>query len=116
LNRPSGPGLDIPFDFDILAQLANIPARITIQELLRLSKEIREALRDALADSESFLTYMQEVSQDDIQPLYTECHHIQLKIPAIAFTVRICSSRIINTIDPCTILGTSARRSSEGTG
>jgi len=53
LKKPSGPGLDTPFRFDILVQLANIPARITIHELLRLSKETREALRDALADSES---------------------------------------------------------------
>ena len=53
LKKPSGPGLNMPFRFDILAQLANIPARITIHELLRLSKETREALRDALADSES---------------------------------------------------------------
>ena len=41
LKKPSGPGLNIPFLFDILAQLANIPARITIHELLRLSKETR---------------------------------------------------------------------------
>jgi len=58
LKRPLGPRLDTPFRFDILAQLANIPARITIHELLRLSKETREALSDALANSESFLTYM----------------------------------------------------------
>jgi len=52
-----------------LAQLANIPARITIHELLHLSKETREALRDALAYSESFLTYMPEISKDDAQYL-----------------------------------------------
>jgi len=50
LKKPSSPGLDVPFRFDILAQLANILARITIHELLRLSKETREALRDALAN------------------------------------------------------------------
>jgi len=50
LKKPLGPRLNMPFRFDILAQLANIPARITIHELLRLSKEIREALRDALAN------------------------------------------------------------------
>jgi len=48
--------LNTPFRFDILAQLANIPARITLHEILRLSKETREALRDALADLELFLT------------------------------------------------------------
>jgi len=65
LKKPSGPRLDVPFRFDILAQLANILAHITIHELLRLSKEIREALRDALANLESFLTYMPETPGDD---------------------------------------------------
>ena len=58
LKKPSGLGLNVPFRFDILAQLANIPARITIHELLRLLKETREALRNALANSESILTHM----------------------------------------------------------
>jgi len=39
-----------------LAQLANIPARITLYELLRLSKSTREAVREALADAEVFMT------------------------------------------------------------
>jgi len=86
LKRPSGPGLDVPFRFDILTQLANIPARITIHELLRFSKETREAFRDALADSELFLTHILEASEDDSQPLYSECHHVQPKIPVITFT------------------------------
>jgi len=76
----------MPFRFDILAQLANIPARITINELLRLSKETRETLRDALANSESFLTHMPDTPKDDTQPSCPECHHIQLKVPAITFT------------------------------
>jgi len=76
----------MPFRFDILAQLANIPTRITIHELLRLSKETREAHRDALANSESFLTHMPETPKDDTQPPCSECHHIQPKVPAIAFT------------------------------
>ena len=44
LKKPSGQGFDTPFRFDILAQLANIPARITIHELFHLSKETRETL------------------------------------------------------------------------
>ena len=48
-------GSSPPYHFDILAQLANIPARITLYELLRLSKSTREALRDALVDAEVFL-------------------------------------------------------------
>jgi len=86
LKKPSGPGLDTPFRFDILTQLANILARITIHELLRLSKETREALRDALANSESFLTCMPEVPNDDIQSSCPECHHVQSKVPTITFT------------------------------
>ena len=41
-----------PFRFDVLAQLANILAQVTLYELLRLIKSTREALREALADSE----------------------------------------------------------------
>jgi len=86
LKRTSDQVLDAPFHFDIFVQLANIPARITIHELLRLSKETREVLRDALANSESFLIHMPEASEDDSQPFCPECHNIQLKILAITFT------------------------------
>jgi len=75
LKKTSGSRLDAPFRFDILAQLANILARITIHELLYLSKETREALRDALVNSESFLIHMLKTSEDDSQLLCPECHH-----------------------------------------
>jgi len=55
-------------------------------ELLRLSKETREAFRDTLANSESFLIHMPEASEDESQPLCPECHYTQLKIPASTFT------------------------------
>ena len=45
-----------PYRFDILAQLANIPVRITLYEFLRLSKSTREALNEVLADAEAFMT------------------------------------------------------------
>jgi len=48
-------GSSRPYHFDVLAQLANIPSRITLFELLRLSKSIREALREVLADAEVFM-------------------------------------------------------------
>jgi len=86
LKKPSGPGLNMPFRFDILAHLANIPAHITIHELLHLSKETREALRDALANSESFLTYMPNIPKDDTQSSCPECHHVQSKVSTIIFT------------------------------
>ena len=45
-----------PFYFDILAQFVNIPGRITLHELFRLFKKMREALWDALDNLETFLT------------------------------------------------------------
>ena len=51
-------GSSAPYRFDVLAQLANIPARITLYELLRLSKSTREALREALADAEVFMVWI----------------------------------------------------------
>jgi len=48
-------GSSVPYRFDVLAQLANIPARITLYELLRLSKSTTEVLREALADDEVFM-------------------------------------------------------------
>ena len=56
LKKDPPKGLNVSFRFDILAQLANILARMTLYELLHPSKETREALSDALADSETFLT------------------------------------------------------------
>jgi len=52
----NGAGSSTPFCFDTLAQLANVPARITLYELMRLSKSTRDALREALADAEVFVT------------------------------------------------------------
>ena len=52
----SGAGPSTPFRFDVLAQLANIPARITLYEFLRLFNSARDALREALADEEVFIT------------------------------------------------------------
>jgi len=86
LKKPSGQGFDTPFRFDILAHLVNILARITIHELLRLSKETREALRDVLANSETFLTCIPEVSNHNVQSSCPECHHVQSRVPAITFT------------------------------
>src|SRR4051812_29522747 len=61
-NRPLNKGKVVevsqPFGFDIINQLANILGRITLYELLRLSKSIREALREALADVEVFVTQL----------------------------------------------------------
>jgi len=55
LPKDKAEGSSVSYRFDVLAQLANIPARITLYGLLRLSKSIREALREALADAEAFM-------------------------------------------------------------
>ena len=44
LPKDKAEGSSAPYRFDVLAQLANIPTRITLYELLRLSKSTREAL------------------------------------------------------------------------
>src|SRR4051812_48023546 len=61
-NRPLNKGKAVevsqPFRFDIINQLANISARITLYEILKLSKSTREALREALADAEVFVAQL----------------------------------------------------------
>ena len=52
LPKDNAKGSSTPYRFDVLTQLANITARITLYELLRLSKSTREAI----ADSEVFMT------------------------------------------------------------
>jgi len=80
-------GLLTPFRFDILAQLANIPARITLYELLRLSKSTREALREALADSELFLARIPAISEEED----VHCHQASRCSPHASHSLqRIC--------------------------
>jgi len=55
LLKDKAEGSSAPYCFDVLAQLANFKARITLYELLRLSKSTREALREDLADAEVFM-------------------------------------------------------------
>jgi len=47
LPKENTKGSTTPYRFDVLAQLANILARITLYELLRLPKSTGEALREA---------------------------------------------------------------------
>jgi len=56
LQKDKAEGSLAPYRFDVLAQLANIPAWITLDELLRLSKSTRKALKEALADVEAFMS------------------------------------------------------------
>jgi len=70
---------------DILVQMANIPAHITLHELICLSKKMREALRDVLADSESFLTQIPTPAKEDGASC-PQCHMVQQQVPYITFT------------------------------
>ena len=67
LLKDKAEGTLAPYRFDVLAQLANIPARITLYEILRLSKSTREALREALADAEVFMTKIPAGPQEKIK-------------------------------------------------
>jgi len=68
----NGVGPSTPFRFDILAQLANIPTRITLYDLLKLFKSTRDALRKALADAEVFITQIPATCQEKDD---NHCHH-----------------------------------------
>ena len=65
LPKDIAEGSTTPYRFDVLAQLANIPARITLYELLRLSKSTREALRESLADAEVFMAQIPTGPQEE---------------------------------------------------
>src|SRR3954465_14768799 len=72
LNKGKAVEVFQPFRFDIINQLANILARITLYELLRLSKSTKKALREALADAEVFVT------QPNIGPANDEPHSLSI--------------------------------------
>ena len=75
-------GSTTPYHFDVLAQLANILARITLYELLRLSKSTREALREALPDAEVF---MAQISARSWEKDEEDCLHVSQNAPCITF-------------------------------
>lgn len=88
LKKSSSPGLNTAFQFDVMAQLANIPARITLHELFRLSRETREALKEALTQLESFLTQLtpQLTESGDGEPLCSHSNMAMQHVPSITFT------------------------------
>ena len=71
------------FCFDVLAQLANIPALITLFELLRLFKPTRNALREVLADAEIFLTQIPTICEEEDD---NHCHHTSKQFSCITLS------------------------------
>ena len=83
LPKDKAEGSSAPYCFNVLAQLANIPARITLYELLRLSKSTREALREALADAEAFMArILAKLEVEDER----NCLHASQYVSCITFT------------------------------
>jgi len=72
-----------PIHFDILAQLANIPAWITLYELLKLSKSTKEAFREALVDLEAFIAQIPAMSDEKDNGHYYQTSKCS---PCITFT------------------------------
>jgi len=83
LPKNNTEGSPTPYRFDVLAQLANIPARITLYELLRLSKSTRKALREALAAAEVFKAQIPAGPQEEDEE---DCLHACQNAPCITFT------------------------------
>src|SRR3954462_15227812 len=127
-NRPFNEGKAVevsqPFRFDIINQLANILARITLYELLRLSKSTREALREALADPDVFFTQLPIGSTID-EPYSLSISHVPTDIVftpedmqvqgkhdrPLYFTGYIGSTEIIRIqVDPGSALSIMLRR------
>lgn len=71
------------FKFDILVQLSNILACITIHELLHLFKEAKDVLREALADAESFVTHIPLTKKVEWQ--HCQCQWVSV-LPSITFS------------------------------
>ena len=85
--QKGGVGPSTPFLFDVMAQLANIPTRITLYELLRIFKSTRDALREALADVEIFMTQIPTIcgEADDNQ-----CHHTSVSSEKLKACNKLC--------------------------
>ena len=83
LPKDKAEGNLTPYRFDVLAQLANVPAKITLYELLRLSKSTREDLREALADAEVFMTQILAEPKEENKE---DCLHASQNAPCITFT------------------------------
>jgi hypothetical protein len=86
LQKNGEEGSPGPFRFNVMAQLANIPARITLHELLRLSKPTRDALQEALADAEAFSIHFPISKENKEDKQCPRCCLTSEEMLAITFT------------------------------
>ena len=83
LLKDNAEGSTTPYRFDVLAQLANIPTRVTLYELLNLSKSTREAFSEALANAEVFMIQIPAAPrEEDVE----DCLHASQNALCITFT------------------------------
>ena len=81
LRKDNAEGSSTSFRFDVLAQLANVPARITLYGLLKISKPTKKAIREVLA--EAFIAQIPAVREKEDDG---HCHQTS-KFPCITFIV-----------------------------
>ena len=100
--QKGGVGPSTPFRFDVMAQPANIPIRITLYELLGFSKSTRDALREALANAEIFMPQIPAICEEKDD---NHCHQTSKQFSCITFTLE--NMRVKGKLDrPCIIQGT----------
>lgn len=58
VSRTDIPSVTQPLDYDLLGMLAQIPARLSVYDMLRLSPQIRKALVTALTEAEAYLAHV----------------------------------------------------------
>ena len=93
-------GSPIAYRFDVLAQLANIPARITLHELQRVSKSTGEVLREALADAKVFMAQIPAGPQEEDEEDYLHASHNAPTSPSRQMTCRSRGNMICNAPIP----------------
>ena len=83
LQKDRVEGSSTSFRFDNLAQLVNIPVRITLYKILRLSKSTRKPLREALTNSEAFIAQIPARGEEEDKG---HCLQTSKCFPCITFT------------------------------
>ena len=91
-----------PYRFDVLAQLANIPARLRALETIEVNKSSFES---SFTDAEVFMAQILAEPQEEDEE---DCLHASQYVPYITSHQTTCRSSG-NMIGPCTSQGISDR-------